>query len=169
VKTKLILAVAALGLAGSAFAQTSATASANSSARVIQGITLAKDADMAFGTVVKPSSGSGTYTIGNGADTIAVTGTGAVAAAGTTSRAKFTATGEGGQSFAITVPATMTMTSGANNITVNLTTASSTGLLSGTVGSAGTAAVNVGGNFSISNTQASGDYSGSFNVTVAYN
>jgi len=164
----VVLALAA-GVSVPAFAQSSATASANATTRIIQAITLTKTADLAFGNIVKPSTGSGTVTIGNGADTIAVTGTNAAAASGTTSRAKFTVGGEGGQTFAITVPATMTMTSGANNITVNLTTAAATGTLSGTLGSAGTTTVNVGGNFSLPNTQVSGNYSGSFNVTVAYN
>ena len=152
-----------------ALAQASASASANATTRIIQAISITKTADMAFGNVVKPSTGNGTYTIGNGADTVAASGTGAAAASGTTSRAKFTVTGEGAQTFAITVPATMTMTSGANNVTVNLTTAAATGTLSGALGASGTATVNVGGNFTIPSTQASGNYSGSFNVTVAYN
>lgn len=167
---KISAAVVALAAAASpVYAQSSATTSANATTRIIQAISISKTADMAFGNVVKPSSGNGTYTIGNGADTLSVSGTGAAAASGTTSRAKFTVTGEGAQTFAITVPSTMTMTSGANNVTVNLTTAASTGSLSGSLGSSGTASVNVGGNFTIANTQASGDYTGSFNVTVAYN
>lgn len=152
-----------------AFAQSSATTSANATTRIIQAITLTKTADLAFGNVVKPSTGSGTVTIGSGADTIAVTGTGAAAASGTTSRAKFTVGGEGGQTFSVTVPASVTMSSGANNLVVTLTGDAATGTLSGALGSAGTATVNVGGAFPITNTTASGNYTGSFNVTVAYN
>lgn len=166
---KLFAAVAALGISSVAFAQASASTSASASSRVIQGISIAKTADMAFGTVVKPSSSNGTYTIANTADTLSVSGTGAAAAAGTTSRAKFTVTGEGGQNISVTVPATMTMTSGANNITVNLSSDTTSSSLNGTLGSSGTKAVNVGGDFTIASTQASGDYTGSFNVTVAYN
>jgi hypothetical protein len=168
--SRLIAALAiAAGLAAPAMAQSSATASANATTRIITPITLTKTNDLTFGNIVKPSTGSGTVTIGNSADTVAVTGTGAAAASGTISRAKFTVGGEGGQTFSITVPASVTMTSGANNLVVTLSTAAATGTLSGTLGSAGTATVNVGGSFPIANTTASGNYTGSFNVTVAYN
>ncbi len=153
-----------------AFAQSTATASANSTTRIIQAITLTKTADLAFGNIVKPSTGTATASIGSGADTLTVSGgTGAAAASGATSRAKFTVGGEGGQTFAVTVPASMTMTSGANNITVTLTGDAATGTISGALGTSGTATVNVGGSFTLPNTQASGNYTGSFNVTVAYN
>ena len=167
---KISVAAAALAaLASPAYAQSSATASASSTTRIISPITLTKTADLAFGAIVKASTGNAVVTIGNGADTVNVTGTNAAAASGTISRAKYTVGGEGGQTFAITVPGTMTMSSGGDNITVNLTTAAATGTLSGSLGSAGTFALNVGGNFTIPAAQASGDYTGSFNVTVAYN
>ncbi|MCA3256143.1 MAG: DUF4402 domain-containing protein [Alphaproteobacteria bacterium] len=163
-----VLALAA-GLATPAMAQSSATASASATTRIITPITLTKTADLAFGNVVRPSTGSGTVTIGSGADTIAVTGTGAAAASGTTSRAKFTVGGEGGQTFSITVPASVTMTSGGNNLVVTLSSAAATGTISGSLGTPGTATVNVGGSFPITNTTVSGNYTGNFNVTVAYN
>jgi hypothetical protein len=168
--TRALAALAlAAGLGAPALAQSSATIASNATTRIIQPITISKTADMTFGNIVKPSTGSGTVTVGAGADTVAVTGTGAAAASGTISRAKFSVGGEGAQTFSISVPATMTMTSGANNLTVTLTASGATGTLSGTLGTAGTATFQVGGAFPIANTTASGNYTGSFNATVAYN
>ena len=41
--------------------------------------------------------------------------------------------------------------------------------LSGALGAAGSATLNLGGSFNLPSTQASGAYTGTFNVTVAYN
>jgi hypothetical protein len=168
------IAVAALGTALAAVpaaAQSSATASATSTSRITAPITLTKDTDLAFGTVVRTSdANSNTVTINEttGARTITGAGSGALVAS-TTSRATYSVSGEGGQTFAITVPGTVVMTSGANNLTVNLTGSAASGTLSGSLGSAGSATFGVGGNFSLGQSQASGAYSGSFNTTVAYN
>ena len=126
---------------------------------------------LAFGTAIRPSAGSGTVTIDGTTGVRTVTGTGAI---GTPSpapaRVVYTATGEGGQTISITVPATFPMTSGANSLTVT-TTATATGsqTLSNALGSAGTFAFGVGGSFPFSTTTARGNYSGTFIVTVAYN
>jgi hypothetical protein len=169
-KSLKILALAAVvaAIAAPAFAQSSATVSTNGTGKIIAPMTLTKDADLAFGTIIKPNTGSGTVTIGTGADTVALTGTGA-ASMGTASRAKFTVGGEGAQTYAVTVPATMTMTNGANSITVTLTPSATTGAISGALGSSGTQTFQVGGAFPLASTQATGAYAGSFNVTTAYN
>ena len=109
------------------------------------------------------ASGFTTYS-----NTVAVTGTGA-GAAGTASRAKFTVGGEGGQTYAITVPASFTLSNSGNDVTVTLTSSATTGTLSGTLGSAGSQTFQVGGAFTIPSTQATGNYAGSFTVTTAYN
>ncbi|RYF99317.1 MAG: DUF4402 domain-containing protein [Caulobacteraceae bacterium] len=164
----IALAALAAAVASPALAQSSATVTVNSTGRIISPMTLSKTADLAFGTIIKPNAGNGTVTIASGADTVAVTGTG-TASMGTASRAKFTVGGEGGQTYSVTVPATMTMSNGSNNITVNLTPSATTGTLSGSLGGNGTQTFQVGGNFSLASTQATGAYAGSFNVTTAYN
>ncbi len=171
-KYSLACTLAAFGmLAGSAsaFAQASDSTSATGSVTIIRPITITKSADLAFGRIVKPTSGTGAVAIANSGDSVTA-GSGAVALSGiTTSRAKFTVDGEGGQAVTVTVPANFSMTNGANSISVTLDPdVSGSATLSNALGSAGSKAVNIGGTFSLPDTQASGAYSGTFNVTVAY-
>jgi hypothetical protein len=138
-------------------------------ATIIRGLSVSKTSDLVFGAVAKPPSGSGAVAIDptNGARST----TGGVVAVGTPppSRATFSVSGEGGQAISVTVPATFQMT-GPQTITVT-TSNSATGapVLSGALGSAGSYAFGVGGSAPIDATTPSGDYSGSFTVTVAYN
>jgi Domain of unknown function (DUF4402) len=168
------IALAALGAALAAApvaAQSSATVSTSATTRIVAPITITKNSDLAFGTVVRSSTANtNTVTIAaaDGARSISGTGTGALATS-TSGRATFTVGGEGAQTFSITVPATVVMTSGANNLTVNLVASGATGTLSGTLGTAGTATFGVGGNFVLAQTQVSGNYTGAFNTVVAYN
>lgn len=170
---KTALAAAAVSaVAAPALAQTSATQSTTATAKIVQPITLTKNSDLAFGTVVKPTSGTNTITINETSGTRTSGGGGdAALATSTTSRAAFSVGGEGGQAFSITVPSTATMTrsGGSETLTVNLTPTGTSGSLSGSLGSAGTATFGVGGNFDVGATTVSGSYSGSFNTTVAYN
>ena len=171
---KIALAAAALtAIAAPAMAQSSATQSTNATVKIVQPITLTKNSDLAFGTVVKPSSGTNTVTISNASDTPALTGAGdaALASGSTTSRAAFTVGGEGGQTFSITVPASVNMTrsGGSETLAVTLTASGATGTLSGSMGSAGSTTFTVGGAFTVASTTLSGNYSGAFNTTVAYN
>lgn len=161
------LATLAAASASPVLAQSSATVTVNASSRIIAPMTLAKTSDLAFGTIVKPSTGSGTVTIGTGADTVALTG-GAVAM-GAVSRAKFTVGGEGGQTYAVTAPASFVLSSGANSLTVALTPSATSGTLSGALGATGADTITVGGAFTLAATQPTGAYTGSFAVTTAYN
>ena len=82
-----VIAAGILGGSGAALAQATANTSASGSATIIRPITISKTADLQFGRVVLPSTGSATVTIANTADSIS-TGT-AVALSGiTTSRGK---------------------------------------------------------------------------------
>ena len=102
---------------------------------------------------------------------VTVTGTGIAKLNGITpTAAQFGVTGEGGQAVTVSVPATITMAGSGPNITVT-TSATGSGVqtLSGALGAAGTLTVRVGGSFPLTSTTASGSYSGTFTVTVAYN
>jgi hypothetical protein len=138
-------------------------------ATIIRSIAISKISDLVFGRVATPTTGAGAVVIDP--TTGAQTGTNGVAtfASPTPSRAAFNVTGEGGQAFSVTVPATFVMT-GPQTMTVT-TSSSVTGspLLSGALGSAGSFTFGVGGSAPISSTTLNGDYSGSFTVTVAYN
>lgn len=159
-------------MATSAFAQNSATQSTTSTTKIIRPIQLAKNSDLAFGTIVRPSSGSNTVAINEDTGARALSGGGnAAVVGGGETRATFTVTGEGAQTFAITVPDDMTMNrvGGGGSITVALVETDTTGTLDNALGAAGSATFGVGGSFTVSDATATGDYSGTFDVTVAYN
>jgi hypothetical protein len=171
-----VLTAAVLMLAGStsAFAQATDSESTTGSVRIIQPINLTKVNNLAFGTIVRPATGSSTITMSTSSDTPTVdSGTAVVLSGGTKTRASYTVTGEGGQAVSISVPANFNMTSGANSITVTLTPEATSDTLSGTLGTTGNfsgdGTLYVGGSFAVTNSTASGDYTGSFSTTVAYN
>ena len=166
---KIVAALAVGAVAGPALAQSSSVTT-NGTTTIIEPVTIAQNSALSFGTIVRPTSGSSTITIGTGADTVSTTGS-AIALGGTTSRARYTLTGEGGQVVSITMPASFNMSkSGATDLAVTLTrNPAGNATLSGTAGSTGTAALDIGGSFPISSTTMTGAYSGSFTVSVAYN
>lgn len=156
-----------------AHAQQTASASANATAKIIRPIVVTKNADLAFGTLVR---GAGSVTVSTlGARSV----TGGVEALASTSasNARFTVDGEGGQAITVTIPATFDLTnqtgSGAETLTVT-TSNDMTGLagaqtLSNSLGADGNLVVKVGGAFPLTATTATGSYSGSFSLTAAYN
>jgi len=128
---------------------------------------------MAFGIISKPTSGSAVVTLSTASNTVTVTGN-ALAAAGTPARASYTLTGEGGLAITVSLPSpkTFVMTKigdATKTITVNLTNSTLPTALSGAAGSQGTAGFFMGGNFTVTSTTASGDYTGSYSVTAVYN
>lgn len=155
---------------GDGSATGSGSASGTATASVFRAIAISRTTNLQFGTIVRPRSGSGTVTI-SAAGIRSVTGTGTVAlSAPAPTAATFSVTGEGGQAVTVAVPATITMTSGANSLTVTtLSTGSGVQALSSTLGNAGSLAVAVGGSFPITASTPTGAYSGTFSVTVQYN
>jgi hypothetical protein len=168
----IALAVAGLSTSGAAFAQSADTSSttATSSVTIIRPLTINKIDDLVFGRIVQPRSGTGTVAMTAASDTLTA-GAGAVALGGTTpKRAKFTVTGEAAQVVNVTKDATVTMSNGTDSIPVTLnwdTGASFT--FTGTVGASATKDIYAGGNFSVDSALSSGAYTGTFNISVAYN
>lgn len=169
-----LVAASAASAASLAHAQASANQSTTATVTIFRPITLTKNTDLSFGTVVRPASGSGTVTISEVDGSRSLTGSGALLSTGPNAaagRATYTVSGEGGQTFSISVPANFNMvrTGGSETITVILTPSATTGLLDNALGSAGTAAFGVGGQIPVSDNTASGAYTGAFTTTVAYN
>jgi hypothetical protein len=159
-------------LATPALAQNSASATASGSATIIQPLTISKTADLGFGTIVKPTSGTSTVTVSATGNSRTITGAGNAAAANAAgvSSAAFLVQGEGAQHFSISVPASFAMTSGTNTLTVTTSNPTgATGLLSGSLGQTGSLTLGVGGSFTLTSATKSGAYSGNFVVTVQYN
>jgi hypothetical protein len=156
----------ALGLltTATASAQSSATTSASASARVLAKITLAKVTDLNFGDLVAGAA-LGTVVVDTAG---ARTSTGGVSlAVGTVSQASFTVTGEPNKTYTIAAPASVVINSGANNMTVNTFTSN---LASpATFPAGGSQTLNLGATLNVGANQATGSYTNTFNVTVAYN
>jgi hypothetical protein len=165
---KVALGAAALSaIASTAFAQASATVTTTGTATIIQPIALTQSAPLTFGTIIKGGANTITIDKSTGARTITGAGTAVGTVAG--GRAVYTITGEGGQAYSLTV-GTLTMASGGNTLPVTLTPSIATsGNLTGTVGSTATLAFGIGGAIVLSSATATGAYSGTFTVQVAYN
>ncbi|THD81008.1 MAG: DUF4402 domain-containing protein [Phenylobacterium sp.] len=180
---KLLLAGAAAisltAMASSAFAQASATGTGTASAAVIQPLTIADTTDLAFGRVTT-SAASGTVTV-------SATGTrgfsgGVTLAGGTATNGLFTANGEPNQAVTVTlVSGALTLhgtTSATNTLTGTVaSTVATTGGASTTLGAAGTGTgatfgnllIPISGALTIPANAASDSYTGTYQVTVAYN
>jgi hypothetical protein len=137
-------------------------------ATVIRSIAISKTSDLVFGRIIRPNTGSGSVTIDptSGARTAVNVQT---LDTPSPSRAAFSITGEGGQAFAVTMPATVQMTGPQTLTLTTASSASATPSLSGTLGSQGSFVLGIGATAPLSSTTPTGDYSGSFTVTVAYN
>ena len=163
---KLILGAVILTAFGasSLYAQSSATTATSGSARVLGKIQLAKVTDLNFGDLVAGAA-LGTVVVDTAG---ARTSTGGVSlAAGTVSQASFTVTGEPSKSYTITVPASVTLSSGANTMLVNGFVLSP--VTPATIPVSGSGPLNIGATLNVGAAQATGSYTAPFNVTVAYN
>jgi spore coat protein U-like protein len=170
-KTFICMATSALAMAlpGVAHAQSSASASATGSTTIVRAITISKTADLSFGRIVKPTSGTGAIVVFSDADGIEESGNALYVDGSPISRAKFTIEGEGGQAVSVSVPSTFTMSKGSDTIAVTLYSDLAPSVtLSNALGSGGSALLNIGGQFSLPSSQATGLYSGTFTVSVAY-
>jgi hypothetical protein len=128
-----------------------------------------------FGAIVRPSAGPGTVTLST-AGALSITGTGAIPLPSSIPQAAmFTASGEGGQSFTLTIDSSVTLTNAAaGGGTLAVATTNDAGCtvlcaLPGGLGASGALTFHVGGTFAISSTTPSGLYSGTLNVSVVYN
>jgi len=139
---------------------------------ILRPLTVTKNTDLKFGTVVEPSSGSADVTISAaGARTTTLDVGGAAFGAST-----FTVAGEDGQAVTVSAPTSFAIANqnGPGSLTVTTTgNTSNTGaqtLAGGTgLGSGGTLLVSVGGKITVLSTTASGLYSGTFTVSASYN
>lgn len=174
--TKLICAAAvfaAVAFAGPAMAQSTASTTGTGSITVIRPLTITKNADLKFGTIVRPSTGSGTVVVSAAGARTVTGGVVGLVSGDAPQASQFTIDGEGGQSISVTVPATFTMANGTDTLTVttnnNLLGSAGAQTLSNALGSAGLLVFKVGGTVPIASTAVTGTYTGTFTVSAAYN
>jgi hypothetical protein len=161
-----VLALIGLTLGSYAFAQNTDTKTANATARIITPISLSKTADLNFGDVV-PSGALGTVVV-SPAGVRSATGGASLGSGAAVTAAAFTVSGQGSATYAITLPASTIVTKGGGvNMTVDTFTSnpSGTGALSG----GGSQNLTVGATLNVAASQATGTYTGTFDVTVTYN
>lgn len=174
-----IVAGALLLAAPAAFAQSASSTASNvqASARIYVPISVSlTNGGMSFGDIFANTTG-GDVTLNPQDNSRSTTGP-VTATTGTVSAAAFTVTGKRNATYAITLPAdgTVALSGPGTAMPVNKFTASvnnaaptanATGLLPNTAGAAQT--FTVGGTLTLTANQTDGDYTGTFNVTVAYN
>ena len=160
-------------LAAPAMAQSTASTTGTGSITVIRPLTITKNADLKFGTVVRPSTAAGSVVVSAAGARTVSGGVVALASGDTPQAAQFTVDGEGGQSISVTIPATFTMANGVDSLTVtttnNLAGSAGAQTLSNALGSAGTMSFRVGGSVPVASTTNTGAYTGTFTVSAAYN
>jgi hypothetical protein len=141
------------------------------SARILRAIALSRSADLRFGAVIRPGSGSGGVAV-SASGARSASGLASFAPGSTAANAAFEVAGEGGQAINVTVPASFTLTNGTHTLTVttsnDLPGGTSAQTLDGILGSDATLSIGVGGSLPLSPATAGGNYTGSFTVTASY-
>jgi len=161
---KLALA-SAFVLAGAVITADSyaATTSSNATATVVTPIAISNTQQLNFGSFSTTAVGQ-TVTI-SAAGARSATGAIPVPSSAVTA-ASFNVTGSGVLTYAITLPASSTITNGTDTFTVNAFTSAPSG--TGTL-TAGAQTLTVGATVTTAGTLSTGAYNGSFNVSVDYN
>ena len=141
-----------------------ANADANASARIITPLQLTKSTNLIFGNIAS-SIVEGTVTIEpSGARSHSGGVTPSVV--GDFKSATYAATGEQNATYNITLPESVIISSGTNSMTVEefISTPAN-----GTFGEDGTQEIKVGATLNVAGGQLTGNYTGTYNVTIAYN
>ena len=142
----------------------------NTTALLITPITISKNTDMNFGNLASSSTTGGTIILSTSGSR-SIGGSGGVtlpAIIGTVSAADFTVSGQGGYGYTITLPTTVTISDGLGH-SMTITSFTSSPSSTGTLSSAGTQDLTVGGTLNVSAAQAAGSYTSSSGVSVTVN
>ncbi|RBL89758.1 DUF4402 domain-containing protein [Chitinophaga flava] len=156
---------------GKAIAQTSSTATATASVKVVTPITLTKTVDLNFGIVV-PSGTPGTMTLTPLGVRTPNGGVSVLSATGMVTPALFAISGEDGYAFGITLPGTqVALTNGGGQTMYVSDFTSFPPVATGGTLNGGVHTLTVGGILHVNANQASGTYTTQtpFSVTVNYN
>lgn len=165
--TSLAATVAALALTAAPAQAATPTTPAKAKVKILKAVTIARVADLDFGTVVL--SGAGAWA----GDTVSVSNAGVqsctanLTCSGTTTAAEYKVTGSNGATVNLSIPASVVIQNAAlDSLTVNLNNAQTTIVLT----SSGAPGDNFtfGGSISLDSTTPDGDYSGDVVVTADY-
>ncbi|WP_298363722.1 DUF4402 domain-containing protein [uncultured Lutibacter sp.] len=174
-KTKLFNLVAIFMIAifsNNLMAQTTASATNNAKCTIIAPIAITAGVDLEFGDIIK---GAGDVIVATDGSRTIPAAMKSGAQLGTIAAATFSVAGEASYTYAITLPADgdVTITEGTDPMNVNTFTVSTAtdgdADLDGTLNGSGADTISVGATLTVAADQATGDYTGTFSVTVAYN
>jgi len=159
------LTLSGLFFTSATFAQASATADA--SATIVTPISISKNSDMDFGNVATNGT-VGTVVLAPAGTRTPSGGVTLPATAGSVAAASFTVSGSGSYTYAITLPTSVTIASGTDEMIVDAFT--STPLTTGAL-TAGEQIITIGATLNLVAAQAEGAYTSAtpFTVTVNYN
>jgi hypothetical protein len=151
--------------AGTGFAAQDSSAA---SADVVAAIAIDNTVPLEFGQIV-PSAVIGTVALNP--TTAARSPLGGVTLSNgiTPTAASFNVTGSANSTYAITLPSSILLTGAGVDLTVDTFTSDPTVAAGGTLSGLGAQALKVGAKVHLGVSQAAGEYSGTFDVSVAYN
>ena len=141
-----------------------ASAKSSADAEVVVPIGISNTAGMNFGRVA-PTGVAGTVVLDTAGGQTATNVD--LISGGTVAAARFVVRGGASEGYSITLPASATISSGANNMTVDSFTHDAGG--SPALDGRGNDSFNVGATLNVGAAQAAGTYTGAFAVTVNYN
>jgi len=146
----------------------SGTGTVNISIQVVGGIALAKTQDLSFGAVFPGTSPGGTVVVPTSGSPTAPSGIVTLGSFKPGQPAIFNVTGTRNRTYSITLPGSVSLSDGAGHA-MSADTFTSTPSGTGTLSALGAQTLTLGGTLHVGASQAEGDYSGTVNVTVAYN
>lgn len=162
----LAIAVVTLSFAGTVQAQT-ATATSNAAAVIIAPLSITNTAGLHFGTIMR-SAALGTVTVATDGTRSSTGGVTLSALAPLHSVATFDLEGESGNDVIITLPASTTITNGTQTMLVDNFVSDPDDTNPVTLGGTPTV-LSVGATLNVAANQASGTYTGTFDVSINYN
>ncbi len=151
-------------ISGTVFAQvteSTASATANAAADIVSPIAIESSQDLNFGKVANNAAGTVVVATDSDVSTSTLSQIGSI----TPTAATFNVTAADGFSYTIALPTSVNLTNGTEEITVDEFKHDAVGNTTGT-GSAQT--VGVGATLNVAASQGTGNYTGTFDVTVTY-
>ncbi|MDD4492481.1 MAG: DUF4402 domain-containing protein [Bacteroidales bacterium] len=162
------IALVSLGFSATSFAQNGVSATATATSNIIAPIAITKNVDMNFGNVAVLSNEAGTVVLAPAGGRTRTGGVTLPSNNGTVAAAQFTVTGQANYTYAITLPNSINVVFGTNNMTVDQFTCNYPTKIATLT--SGTSTLNVGATLNVNANQAAGTYvSGEFEVSVNYN
>lgn len=132
-------------------------------------LAITKLSDLNFGTIQLPSTGVSTVTLNPANGRRTITGNAAGFPTPAPTIAAFAVSGEGGQTFSLSIPTTTNVVGPATLAVALIHTAAAAPTLSGALGAGGIYPFSVGGSLSLTPTTPTGAYSGVFVISLDYN